>query len=317
MFATKVAVDRSRVEAVILKVASVLKKRVEEAKDSGNPTVFLGGGCSDGNDWREKLKKEFGDKLALIDPYDEHWEADDNIYDELAGLVGADHVVFYKGGKGSKKEKAFLEEVSGDESYESFDDFDDLHTYLLNLARPVTVKKAKEDGVYTKSTTQVDLPEGLKDEVIAWGKKHISDKDLVEDDKGSMGREDEIHATVLFGIKDSLPGGVTKVVGATEPFEARLGLVTLFQDKKDYDVVKLDVEAPELHKLHYALIEAVPCEESFPTYVPHVTVAYVRKGAGDKVLGSDEFRGKTFKVDSITFKDADKNVTRIPLKGKS
>jgi 2'-5' RNA ligase len=316
-FSDKIPVERSSVEAVILKIASVLKARTEEAKKSGKPSVFLGGDCSDDNAWRKDIVKEFGDKLAFIDPYDEKWEAEDNIYDELAALVGVDHVVFYKGGDGTKKEKAFLEEVGDRDSYESFDDLGELRTYLGNLSKPVTTKTANSEGVYNHSTTQIDLPDDLRDEVIKWGKEKIADKDLVQDEKNSMGREDEIHATVLYGLKDETPESFKKVVEAVAPFEARLGLVTLFKDNKEHDVVKIDIEAPELHRLHYEIAEAAPCENSFPTYVPHVTIAYVRKGAGDKVLGSDVFRGRTFKVDSLTFKDSEKKKMKIPLKGKS
>jgi len=314
VFPDRVAVGRVAVEGVILRVASVLKARVEEAKKSGKPTVFLGGVCGGESAWREDLKKEFGDSLALIDPYDDDWEAEDNIYDELATMLGADHVVFYKGGKGTKKEKEFLDEARGDDSYRSFDDIEGLKGHLRGISG--RRKQAKEGGAYTRATTQVDLPEDLRDEIIAWGRREIPDGDLVEDEKNSMGREDEIHVTVLFGIKDESPEGVAKVATAVAPFEARLGLVTLFRDKKEYDVVKIDVEAPQLHRLHYEIKESVPSDSSFPTYVPHVTVAYVRKGAGDHLLGSEKFRGRTFKADSVTFKGADKKRTRLPLRGK-
>lgn len=302
---------------MVVKFASVLKARLEEAKKSGKRIVFLGGDCSDDNVWRETVKKEFGDKLAFIDPYDEGWDPEDNIYDELASLVSADHIVFYRGGKGTKKEKEFLEASgeAGEKGWGEFDNLSDLRKHLKRLSKPANGKEAKEEGVYKHATTQVDLPDDLRDEIIAWGNSKIPDADLVEDEKNSMGREDEIHVTVLFGVKDSTPESVAKVAKAVAPFDVRLGLVTLFKDKKEYDVVKLDVEAPELHRLHYEIKEAVPCEDSFPTYVPHVTVAYVKKGAADKVLGSDKFRGRTFKAGHLTFKSADKDSTEIPFEG--
>jgi 2'-5' RNA ligase len=301
--------------SVLAKVASVLKGRVRKAIESGKPVVFLGGDCS-GNEWREEIQKEFGDKLAFVDPYDEDWKADDNIYDELTALLKADHVVFYKGGNGTEKEKEFLEAVGDAEDFKSFDDLGKLKVYLENLSKP-TVKTAKEDGTYKRCTTQVDLPEELAKRVTAWGKEVIPDGDLVEDEKGSMGREDEIHVTVFYGIEDPTPDSFRGAVEAMAPFDVRLGLVTLFRDKKDHDVVKIDAEAPELHKLHDLIKGSAKAESSFPTYVPHITIAYVKKAAGDKVLGSDEFRGETFKVNSLVFKDTDKNEIKIPMKGKS
>jgi len=300
---------------VVSKFASVLKGRLRKALESGKPLVFLGGDCTD-NAWRKELEDEFGDKLALIDPYDADWEAEDNIYDELAALIKADHVVFYRGGKGTEKEKEFLRKVGDADDFESFEELEALKVYLENLSKPV-LKVAKSTGEYKSSTTQVDLPKDMQKEIIAWGKRMIPDDVLVEDEKGSMGREDEIHVTVLYGIQVDDPGQVGKAIEDVPPFEVRLGLVTLFRDADGHDVVKIDAEAPELHQLHNAIKESVPVNTTYPTYVPHVTIAYVRKGAGDKVLGSEEFRGRVFKTDRVVFKDREKNVVPIPLKGKS
>lgn len=302
--------------AVVAKMASALKGRLRKAIESGKPIVFLGGECSDDNEWREELEREFGGKLALVDPYDEDWKAEDNIYDELVALLKADHVVFYKGGKGTDREKDFLKRVGDPDGYESFEDLEALKVYLENLSKPVS-KMANSKGEYTRSTTQVDLPEAMAKEIIAWGKKGIPDSDLVQDEKGSMGREDEIHVTVLYGVEDDVPEAVAKVIKGLPSFEVRLGLVTLFRKKDEYDVVKIDAEAPELHAFNKAIREGVPCKVTFPEYVPHVTIAYVKKGAGDKFLGSDEFRGKTFKADHVVFKNKNKESTEIPLKGKS
>jgi len=302
---------------VIRKFASVLHGRLREALESGKPMVFLGGECSDGNKWREEIVKEFGNKLALIDPYDENWKADDNIYDELAAILKADHVVFYKGGKGTEKEKAFLKSVGDPEDFKEFDDFGKLRTYLENLSKPVTVKTAKSDGDYDKSLAEVALPKDLAKTIVEWGKKNIPDSDLSESSDGTQGREDEIHVTVLYGLGDGDEQVVGEVVEPLSPFDVRLGLVTLFKDKKDHDVVKIDVESPDLQKLHYTLVDTAGVKTGYPTYVPHVTVAYVKKGAGDKVLGSEEFRGKVFKVQEVIFKGTDKHEIKILLKGRS
>jgi hypothetical protein len=103
------------------KTASKIRKDVQRAKDSDKLVVFLGGQCDDSNAWRAEVKKEFGDRIFFIDPYDKDWKPEDNIYDELAGMLTADHTVFYKGGKGTAHERLFLDMVSEDQ-YEDFDD---------------------------------------------------------------------------------------------------------------------------------------------------------------------------------------------------
>jgi len=304
-------------EAVMTRFASVLKGRIREAVESGKPIVFLGGECDEDNDWRQGIMEEFEDKLALVDPFDEDWEPNDNIPDELAALLQADHVVFYKGGKGTEKEKEFLDTVGDPEDYKSFDDLGDLKVYLGNLSKR-TAKTANSEGQYDSSTTQVDLPKDLAEEVIAWGKKNVSDADIKEDEDNTAGREDEMHVTLLYGLKPKeVTDKLRSIVESMKPFDVRLGLVTVFKDSDKQDVVKIDAEASELQDMHYAIERAVPNVNSYPTYVPHITIAYVKKGHGDKVLGDDTFRGRTFKVDRVVFKSSDKDVTEIPLRGSA
>lgn len=141
--------------------AANLKKEIPNAKNMDKPSVFLGGDCSDNNAWREDIKKRFSDKFRFLDPYDEDWTPEKNIYDELAGLVVADFVIFYKGGDGSAKEKAFLDTISGGD-YFDFDDIEDLAKFLSkNEGRP---QRGLADMLRKKAFTlhRMALHENLK-----------------------------------------------------------------------------------------------------------------------------------------------------------
>lgn len=444
---------------MLKKSSSKIEKIVQEARDSDKVKVFLGGSCKD-NSWRESIQKEFGDYFFFIDPFDEDWDPEDNIYDELAGMVNADYIVFYRGGDLSEREKGFLDNIGrSGELVKEFDDMDKLKAFLkdikskkvrlasvsdvlVRLARslckdampqerkgnvfidfffekidkesrrrviedftglsiedlkkvipgtygdflklesmldsfpealfttpgktinfsavhpdygpvnkrdldratfvkiistalalleaPANVssfkydsastsyvavesykKNAKIGATYSKASTQVDLPEQLSLEVMAWGKTNIPDKDLyTKDDKG---REDEIHATLFYGITEDAEDKLRELLSGVKPFECRLGLVTTFKDKKECDVIKIDVESSEMVKLHYLIRESVKNKNEYPTYAPHITVAYVKKGKADRVLGDDRFRGATFKVTEIVYSTKDHNKIKIPL----
>jgi len=132
------------------KLAGELAKQIDKIEDAKHPVVFLGGNCKD-NSWREDLKKEFEGKLVLLDPYDAKWKADENIYEELAAIVNADHVIFYKGAEGTGKEKQFLDRIRPETDYEEFDNLKSLKDYLKQLAQKVGVKKEAKEGVGTVS----------------------------------------------------------------------------------------------------------------------------------------------------------------------
>jgi hypothetical protein len=119
-------------------LAGKLQKIIDKAKkQQDKPSVFLGGSCDDNNAWRKNIKEEFGDYYFFVDPYDPDWDPEENIYEELAAILNVDHVVFYQGGKGSEKEKKFMD--NADKDYKSFENLDDLKDHLKAMAEHVNL----------------------------------------------------------------------------------------------------------------------------------------------------------------------------------
>lgn len=171
--------------------------------------------------------------------------------------------------------------------------------------------KARLNGTYKSCSTQVNLPQDLAEAVMKYGRKRIEEKDVYQDDKGTCGLEDDIHVTVLYGLTEDDPRAVGRLLGRMARFDVRLGLVSAFMDNPDYDVVKIDVEAPELLLMHYLLKGHLPNTCKFPTYAPHCTVGYVKKGKAARLLGDQPFRGLTFDVSQVMF--CGLNGSRYPI----
>jgi len=165
----------------------------------------------------------------------------------------------------------------------------------------------KKNTNYDFSSTQVNLPHALANKIIKWGKVHIPDNELHE-----LGREDEIHATVLYGIHDSEPDAVKKLLKSIQPINIKLGKISLFSDD-EYDVIKIDVRSPDLHKLNAKLRDSLKYTSSHPIYKPHVTIAYVKKGRGKKYDGLDPFDNNSIKINQIIFSSKDGTKTTISL----
>lgn len=170
------------------------------------------------------------------------------------------------------------------------------------------VKTAK----HSYSTTQVMVPSGpLRDAMLALG-RGIPDEDLYDDD-GSKGRESEPHITVRYGITDTIPDKVVHAVSHTGPVRVKLGPVSVFSSNPSYDVLKLDVDSPALHRLNSLVDANVPFRSDYPDYHPHLTLAYVRKGKGNSFIGKEPFKGIRFAVHSMQFRNPLDERTDIPL----
>lgn len=158
------------------KYASKLEKQIPKMDKTKKITVFLGGTVEDDNKWRKEIKKEFGDKLFFLDPYDTRWKPEYNIYDEIVSMEKSDYVIFYKPGKISKKEKEFLDTT--DRDYEEFTNIEDLKDYLKAVSKPI--KKAcinkylyKQSSIlFLKNALNINLEKFIKKADDMSGKVH-------------------------------------------------------------------------------------------------------------------------------------------------
>ena len=166
--------------------------------------------------------------------------------------------------------------------------------------------------VHDFSNTQVDIP---KEEAKAFKEfnKKIPDSEIYEDPKDpSYGREEEPHITVKYGLDTVNPKDVEPLLAYQKPIKAKMGKVSIFESD-DYDVVKVDIESPELLALNKKISDNLKVTDTFPDYNPHTTIAYVKKGEGKKYVGDKSFEGKEVVFNSLTFSGKDGKLTEIPL----
>ncbi len=155
---------------------------------------------------------------------------------------------------------------------------------------------------YDYSSTQINLPQPLADKIISWGSETIPNNAIFNDPKDpAFGRENEIHITILYGIHSINPDLIQKLLKNTVPFEITLGKSSAFTSNPQFDVIKLDVESPQLHELNKKFSEKLDVTNTHPVYIPHVTIAYLKKGKSEKFIGLDKFEGTKFITKEILF----------------
>jgi hypothetical protein len=179
-------------------------------------------------------------------------------------------------------------------------------------------EETEQPAVHKFSSTQANLPEAEAAKVLQFGHKLIPDSELYTDPEDpSYGRETQPHVTVKYGLHTTDANEVRSILASEGPIKAKLGEITIFPGGKDtpYDVVKADVDSPDLHRLNKLIADNTKVTDTFPEYKPHVTLAYVKKGEGQKYVGRKDLAGTTVDINSIAFSGKDGNVTDIPLRG--
>jgi hypothetical protein len=106
-----------------------------------------------------------------------------------------------------------------------------------------------------------------------------------EEGSDQYGLEDEPHVTLLYGLHDKeiRTNDVRAVLKKYPEFEVKFSKISLFQNEK-FDVVKFEAEADILHEINAELKSKFPHTSTFPNYIPHMTIAYVKPGEGQKYV---------------------------------
>lgn len=174
--------------------------------------------------------------------------------------------------------------------------------YLGEIAlKSKTASFIKE--AFSYSSTQINLPEDLSKKIIEWGDKFIPEEEIFNGDDGDydLGREKRPHVTVKYGLHTVDSKEVEEIIKENGEVSISLGNVSIFEpEDKEYDVVKIDVNSEDLHKLN-AKVSTLENSDTHPEYKPHVTIAYVKRGNGQKYIGVEVFKGLSFKSDKIDF----------------
>jgi 2'-5' RNA ligase len=152
------------------------------------------------------------------------------------------------------------------------------------------------------------IPNNISKKIIDWGNKYIKESDVYEEE----GRENSPHVTVLYGIHSISPKEIINLFKNQKAFSCKLGKMSLFENEK-YDVLKIEVNCPELHKINKFLRKNLEYTSSYNQYVPHATIVYAKKGKANKLVGNEDFKDIEFIVNKLVFSSKNGKKTTISL----
>lgn len=158
------------------------------------------------------------------------------------------------------------------------------------------------------STLMFDLPNDITSEINKIIDEKLDKSDLIsKDELPDYAQENDgiirdSHITVLFGIRDETPINAKPLVENYGPVSVILGKTNYFEsDFLKYDVVYLEVLSSDIRKLRKVLVDNLEYADSGFSFIPHVSMIYVRKGEGKKYKGLNDFEGKKIEFNKIKF----------------
>lgn len=141
----------------------------------------------------------------------------------------------------------------------------------------------------------------------------IEKNDLYKPENERYGVEKEPHITILYGIHKNVDDDqvISLFADLTKSdFDISVTGIDYFYND-EFDVLKLNVESSELDKLN-RLAKMLNHTSNYPTYKPHLTIAYLNKGTGNK-YSEPTFRGKIDNINKIVYSKTNGEKISIPL----
>jgi 2'-5' RNA ligase len=170
-------------------------------------------------------------------------------------------------------------------------------------------RQVRQYARHDHATTHFRLPLAVSRSVLAL-RDRIKPDDLSEDDW-----DNTPHITLVHGLHNDSPDELASLLASCCPVPVELGPISVFDGEDNpADVVKIEVHGPALHALRRTLASRLPHSETHPSYSPHVTLGYVKKGLGHKYAGEHPLMGKQVMLDDLVFSDRDRRQTPIKLK---
>lgn len=143
--------------------------------------------------------------------------------------------------------------------------------------KSITMKEATEQIFDNASIQTSDLPEELI--------KQVRDiqidipRDILYDGEDDIfvenGIQLQLHITLLYGVANDID--ISSIINKYPEINIEATDIDYF-DSENYTVAIVKHKSPELIKLHDELKGSIENKDSYAEYMPHTTIAYLKKG---------------------------------------
>jgi hypothetical protein len=161
------------------------------------------------------------------------------------------------------------------------------------------------------ASTQLNLPDSMRNAICGWAIKNIPDSDLTVD-----AYEFDSHITVKYGIDGLQLTLLRQLLADQPPIEVKMLAMSLFRSD-EHEVLIIPIDSPALHTLNQLISNNLDCVDTYPTYIPHCTVAYLKVGHGDRYEGCDVFEDCFFTLDTLTYSKKNEDTVNIKLRKRA
>ena len=156
--------------------------------------------------------------------------------------------------------------------------------------------------IHKYSCAMLNLSDIISDSIKKWAIKNIPTDCLYIDlDDGIEGYEDTPHVTIKYGLHDADPDNLTRLASGFGSIDLTLSTIDVFNTNPKFDVLKINILSDKLMQLNKLICDNMYYTDKFPEYIPHATIAYIKKGTCLNLINSPIFDKLIDVIDEIYF----------------
>lgn len=118
------------------------------------------------------------------------------------------------------------------------------------------------------------IPSPLANQILSWSRSVIPQKHLTME-----GIQADPHITIKYGFVEDDQATIRKIreyLTSVGPIKVKLKGLDHFPDSGDGAVLLVKIDSPQLKKVNSYISKHFACEDKYPEYKPHLTLAYIQ-----------------------------------------
>jgi hypothetical protein len=168
--------------------------------------------------------------------------------------------------------------------------------------RVICESSSDDKYVYKYSCAMLNLSDIISDSMKKWAMENVPEDCLyINLDDGIEGYEDTPHVTIKYGLHDAEPDNLTRLASGFGSIDLTLSTIDVFNTNPNFDVLKINIVSDKLMQLNKLICDNMHYTDKFPEYIPHATIAYIKKGTCLNLINSPVFDKLIDVIDEIYF----------------
>ena len=156
--------------------------------------------------------------------------------------------------------------------------------------------------IYKYSCAMLNLSDSIADFIQKWALENVpTDCLYINLDDGIEGYEDTPHVTIKYGLHDTDPDNLIRLASGFGSIDLTFSTIDVFNTNPNFDVLKINIVSDKVMQLNKLICDNMHYTDKFPSYIPHATIAYIKKGTCLNLIDSTIFDKLIDKVNEIYF----------------